>query len=297
MKFAIQRCCTTSELLWQYESSTDALFKKLGVEIVDIKGFNCCGYPLRNIDSRAYVLASSKNLALAQKYGFDVLTICNCCYGSLKKAKYLVENDDSIRTEINEILSKEGIKLSPPYINVKHIIEFLYYDIGIEVLSKKIKKSFQGLNIAVHNGCHLLRPRKIIGFDNPLNPEIFEKLVKITGAQIVGWSMKLECCGSSVMGIDGSLGAELTKKKIVNAKSSGADLICVACPYCHLQFDRIQKSIIKENGRYTLPAILYTQLLGLCLDIDERELGLNNNFIDITSIKDLLLPAASPFML
>lgn len=296
MKLAIQRCCTTSEFLKQYETSTDALLRKLGVELIDIKGFNCCGYPLRNIDSKAHILASARNLALALKEGLDILTICNCCYGNLKKAKHLLEQNDSLREEINSILKKEDISINEFNIKVKHLLELLYYDIGREKLSNALDRRFNGLNVAIHYGCHLLRPRKVIDFDDPFNPKIFEELVEITGANIILWNLRLDCCGSPVMGIDSALGSELTKKKIRSAKESGADVICVACPYCHIQFDRIQKEFIKGNGKFSVPAILFTQFLGLVLGIDEKTLGLRENFIDITYIKNLLLPTPSPIV-
>ena len=111
MKFALFRCCPTSVYLKQYESSTDAVLTRLGVGVVDIPEFNCCGYPLKNYDFKAYVLSSARNLCLAEKRNLNILTLCNCCYGSLKYADHLMREDASIRDDINTTLQKEGLKI------------------------------------------------------------------------------------------------------------------------------------------------------------------------------------------
>ena len=104
MKYALQRCCTTPVFLKQYETSTDAVLKHLGVEFVDIKEFNCCGYPLKNIDNRAYMLCSTRNLALAERESLDILTFCNCCFSTLKHVNHHMREELSAREEINRSL-------------------------------------------------------------------------------------------------------------------------------------------------------------------------------------------------
>ena len=288
MKFALQRCCTTSVFLKQYESSTDAVLKKLGVEFVDIKEFGCCGYPLKNFNYQAYILSSAKNLALAEKEQLNILTFCNCCYGSLKHAGHLLGTDESARDEINSKLNKAALQYSGG-VEVKHLFEVLYKDIGVQNIKEKVVKSFEGLKIATHYGCHLLRPRRIVQFDNPLSPSIFDQLVEITGAESIPWSRKLECCGSPVRGVNDDLSRDLTEKKIMDAKESGAELLCVACPFCQLQFDRGQKMLLsKQNGKRPLPSILYTQFIGLSLGIDAEALGINQNELDINGITAFL---------
>ncbi|MBW1887591.1 MAG: CoB--CoM heterodisulfide reductase iron-sulfur subunit B family protein [Deltaproteobacteria bacterium] len=288
MEFALQRCCTTPIFLKQYESSTNAVLEKLGVGLVDIKEFNCCGYPLRNFNFKAYVLSSAGNLALAEKENLNIMTFCNCCYGTLKHANHIMGGDSSLKREINTSLSGEGLGYDGG-IEVKHLLEVLYKDIGIEQIKEKILKRFKKLRIAVHYGCHLLRPRQIIQFDNPENPSIFDELVEITGAESIHWSTKLECCGSPMWGIDDDLSSDLTEKKIMDAIQSGADYLCVACSYCQLQFDRVQKMLLSKGDlKHHLPSILYTQLLGLSMGIDEEVLGINENELDITGIMHYL---------
>ena len=137
MKFAVQRCCTTPAFLPQYDMSIDVVLDKLGVDTLDIKEFNCCGYPLKNINLKAYLLASGRNMSLAQKHGTDIITFCNCCYGSLKHATQLMKEDKSIKSEINETLMREDLTYDGKP-SIRHFIDVLYRDIGVKEIKKRI---------------------------------------------------------------------------------------------------------------------------------------------------------------
>lgn len=288
MEFALFLGCTIPARLNQYESSSRAVLKKLGVGLVDIREFNCCGYPLRNIDFKVFLLSSARNLALAEKKNLDVMTLCQCCYGSLKKADFLMKENASLKKEVNTTLKKEGLKYEGRS-EVKHLLSVLHKGIGIESIKGKMSTTFKGLRIATHYGCHALRPSQVVGFDNPLAPTLFDELVEATGAESVEWQMKLECCGAPLWGINDRLSMDLTLKKLNDGKRSGANYVCAACPYCHIQFDKVQKMILSQrNVNHPLPSILYTQLLGLSLGVDEKALGLEMNEIPIGGIEELL---------
>ncbi|MBW2039731.1 MAG: CoB--CoM heterodisulfide reductase iron-sulfur subunit B family protein [Deltaproteobacteria bacterium] len=288
MKFALFFGCTIPARLSQYESSARAILGKLDVGLVDIREFNCCGYPLRNINFKAFVLLSARNLALAEKEHLNIMTLCQCCFGSLKKANHLLKEDRSIRKEVNSILKREGLKYEGE-IEVRHLLQILYHEVGVESIQGKIEKRYEGLKIAAHYGCHVLRPSQIMQFDNPVSPTLFDQLVGVTGAESIYWSTKLDCCGAPLWGINDELSIDLTKKKLEDGKQSGADYLCVACPYCQIQFDTVQKMIlVKQGGNHHLPSILYPQLLGLCMGIDREILGLNINQVPIKGIEDFL---------
>lgn len=288
MKFALFRCCVTSVYLKQYESSTDAVLAKLGVELVEIPEFNCCGYPLKNYDFKAYVLSSARNLCLAEKRNLNIMTLCNCCYGSLKDADHLLREDPSLRKEINATLQKEGLNYDGR-IEIRHLLDIFHKDIGIEQIKQTVVKTFKGPKIATHYGCHILRPRQIVQFDDPEEPSIFDTLVEVTGAESVDWKDKVKCCGAPVWGINDELSMDLTEKKITDARQSGAEYLCVSCAYCQLQFDRAQRLFSESrNDSNYLPSILYTQLLGLCLGIDAEILGIHQNELSISGILDFL---------
>jgi len=292
MKFALFLGCQTPARLKQYETSSRAILERLGVGLVDIEEFNCCGYPLRNIDFRSFLLSSARNLALAEKKKLEVMTLCQCCYGSLKKASVLLKENASLRKEVNAILEHEGL-LYKGEVEVKHLLYVLHQEVGIEAIKKNISKTLKGLKIAVHYGCHALRPSQVVRFDNPVGPSLFDQLVEATGAESISWPMRLECCGAPLWGINDELSMDLTLKKLNDGKASGAEYICVACPYCHLQFDKVQKMILSQrNVKHPLPSILYTQLLGLGMGMSKKSLGLEMNEIPISGIEELLRKAS-----
>jgi heterodisulfide reductase subunit B len=283
MKYAMFLGCNIPARLNQYESSARAVLKKVDVRLVDIKEFNCCGYPIRNLDHNAFVFASARNLALAARENLSIISLCKCCYGNLRKADHLIKEDASLRAEINRTLNKESLKYEGD-IEIKHFLSVLFHEIGIEALKKKIEKTFSDLMIATHYGCHALRPSKIVQFDDPVAPSIFDQLVEVTGAKSIDWSRKMDCCGAPLWGINDDLSMSLTEKKIADGKQSGADYLCSACPYCHLQFDTVQKTAVSQNGNDPLASILYPQLLGLVMGIDEKTLGVGMNQLDISGV-------------
>jgi heterodisulfide reductase subunit B len=293
MKYSLLRCCTTPIVLQQYEWSTNAVLGKLGIGLVDVKEFGCCGYPLRNINFKAYVISSARNLALAERENLDLLTVCNCCYGTMKHIEELLRSDGSIRKEVNATLEKEGL-IYEGTIKPKHLLQVLYDDIGIEAIRKQVVRPFKGLNIATHYGCRILRPSKLIKFDKPNSPSKFDELVEVTGARSVDWLKKLECCGSPLWGVNEELSLDLLENKLKHARKSAADFLCVACSYCQIQFDHVQKIMVSRRGaEHQLPSILYPQLLGLSLGIDSETLGLHMNQVPLKDIEDYFLDEAA----
>jgi heterodisulfide reductase subunit B len=286
MKFALFLGCQIPARLTQYESSARAVLERLGVGLVDIRQFNCCGYPVRNFDFRAFVLSSARNLALSAREHLNLMSLCKCCYGSLKKVDQLMKEDIPLREEINNILAGEGLKYEGD-IEVKHFLSVLYHQVGIDRIKSQLTKFFGGLHIATHYGCHALRPSRTVQFDDPVAPSIFDQLVGVTGAVSVSWQSQLQCCGAPLWGINDDLSMDLTAKKLLDGKKSGADYLCTACPYCQIQFDTVQKMIASKRGEnHHLPSILYPQLLGLSMGIDKKTLGLKMNQLPIDGIED-----------
>ena len=285
MKFALFIGCNIPARVQQYELSARAVIDKLDIETVDIRDFNCCGYPMRNLDFDTYLLFSARNLALAEKQNLDMMTLCKCCFGSLKKAAHFLKENPQMHDTVNTFLSKEGLVYSGNC-QVTHFLAVLHKDLGVGNLKEKIQRKYKGLNIATHYGCHALRPSEVMAFDNPAAPVLFDELVTVTGAKSVDWPLKLECCGAPLMGINDKLSMDLTHKKLSDGRLAGADYICSACPWCQIQFDTVQQMMDTHNGNNgELPSILYPQLLGLGMGIDEKSLGLDMNRLDITGIK------------
>jgi heterodisulfide reductase subunit B2 len=288
MRYTFFIGCNIPPRVPHYELSARAVSDKLDIELVDIPDFGCCGYPMRNTDFKAYILFSARNIALAETKGLDLLTLCKCCFGSLKKADHLLKEDTLLRDEINAILAKEGLAYNGS-LEVKHFLSVLYHDIGMTALKPKITRSFKDLKIATHHGCHALRPSDVMQFDDPVAPVLFDQLVEATGAESVDWPLKLQCCGAPQMGINDALSMDLTQKKIVDAQQAGGDYLCAACPWCQMQFDRVQQMMNPRPGtNHHLPSIIFPQLLGLVMGIDPEALGMDMNEIDIRTVEKYL---------
>jgi len=288
MKYAIFIGCQISSRVTQYEMAAREVLNKLGIELVDVRQFNCCGYPMRDTDFKAFLLSSSRNIALAARLNLPMLVMCKCCFGSLKKAQSIMDEEGDLQREIRDIPFRENLEYGKGTA-VIHFLSVLHNEVVLEKIKENITRSFKDLNIATHYGCHALRPSSITQFDDPVEPVIFDRLVEITGAKSVKWPMKLECCGSHAMGVNDDLSMELTRRKLEDSRRSGADFLVVACPYCQIQFDSVQEMILSGEDRdERIGSILYPQLLGLSMGIEEKTLGIDMNRIDISGIRSYL---------
>jgi len=287
MKYALFLGCNIPSRVVQYETAARAVMKKLGVQLVDNRDFKCCGYPVRNLDQKAFLLSASENLAIAEKLGLNIMALCKCCFGSLKETEHFLKEEGDLQEEIKQALGQKGLRYEGKF-EVKHFLSVLYHDVGLDEIKSNVSQSYKGLKIATHYGCHALRPSKVTQFDDPVAPSLFDKLIEATGAESIDYNSKLDCCGAPVMGVNDDLSMDITAKKLTNGKKAGADYLCAACPYCQLQFDHVQKMMISQNGSEALASLVYPQLLGLCMGIDEDTLGIHMNHLDITEITSFL---------
>jgi heterodisulfide reductase subunit B2 len=288
MKFALFIGCNIPARVGQYLTSARAVLDRLGVELADFRSFGCCGYPLRSLDQQGYLLSSVRNLAIAEDAGLDILALCKCCFGSLKKAAQVLKESPSLKEEINRFLGREGLEYQSR-VQVKHILSVLYHDVGLEALQGKIIKPYQGLKVAPQVGCHALRPSLVTQFDDPLHPVIFDALVRATGAESLAWDSRLDCCGAPLLGVNDEVSLQRTRDKIKKSREAGADYLCTACPFCHLQFETAQKRPLSSEGsEKPVAPLLYTQLLGLSLGIEEERLWSREDSVDSRDIRSYI---------
>jgi heterodisulfide reductase subunit B len=287
MRFALFLGCKIPYFLSHYGDATRLVLRELGVDLVEME-FGCCGYPVRNQDTKAFVLTAARNLALAEKQGLDIFTPCQCCFGSLKKAAFLLREDASLRKEIAFRLAEEGLSYQGQ-MDIKHLLQVLHQDVGIAAIKQKIVMPFQDLNIAAHYGCHALRPSKVVAFDDPLAPTLFDQLVEATGATSLDWNLKLSCCGNPLWGKNDKLAADMMINKINDGRKAGAAFLCVGCTYCQIQFDSVQKEVLAARpDTQALPSVLYVQLLGLAMGLSPEALGLPANLLDASGLSSHL---------
>lgn len=263
------------------EKATRLVLDELEINWSELKEAACCPAPgvFRSFDRLTWLTLASRNLVLAERKNTDILTICNGCFSSLMDANNVLKNDDSLRNEVNTHLKKIG-KEYRGTVEVRHIVEFLYRDVGTERLNRAIEKPLE-IRTAVHYGCHLLKPTADRKLGKAECPVFFDELVEATGAVSVPYEGKTSCCGAgggvrSAM-LETSL--KMTEYKLTRMKKAGVDCIVDACPFCHLQYDWGQAELAGAGKIYNLPVVHYSQLLGLALGRTPEEVGLHMNEI------------------
>lgn len=270
--------CTIPVRAMNYEISARKILEALEVPLVEIEEFTCCGYPLESVDEMTALTAAAKNLALGEKYGTTILTLCSACTGSLTKAKKTLDEHEDLRNEVNENLKGLGLKYTKKG-EIKHIGKFLLEDIGPEKLKELVAKPLTNLRIAPHYGCHFNKPSRIFDyFDDTEYPTSLKLLIEALGATYVEYENLMQCCGGAVLGVDENLSLTLARTKLENVKAAEADAIVLICPFCYLMYDANQKRIEKDSEQqFKIPVLFLPQLIGLALDIDSKALGLKMN--------------------
>ncbi|WP_020590128.1 CoB--CoM heterodisulfide reductase iron-sulfur subunit B family protein [Desulfobacter curvatus] len=273
MKCALFSGCRTGFDIPQHPKSAKAVLSKLNVGVEELD-FGCCGYPVKEKNLDAFLLLSIRNLALAQAHYLPVLTLCKCCFGALKQAEHYFQNDRSKRVLINSMLEKEGLRYEGG-VKIYHMLTLLDREIDKGVIKRSVVHPLEGIKVAASYGCHALRPSAITGLDDhPNAPTIFERIIKLTGAEPVKWSKGLECCGNPLLDKNNLLARDFVLKKYETAKQEGADIICTACNYCHMQFEYGRDLILKSGSTNPIPAILLTQFLGQAMGLEKSLTGI-----------------------
>ena len=245
--------CKVPYYVPSYETSSRMVLEKFGIELTDVE-LTCCGYPIRFLDFKAFIFSSARNIALVGERGLPLLCLCKCCYGTLRYADFLIRKNEALLKEVNEALKEEGLRY-PSRIEIKHLLNVFFEDIDPTNIWKKNTRPFKELKVAAHYGCHILRPRDVVQFDHPVNPNRFETLIEVTGAISVDWQLRTQCCGEPLWGKNNELSLQLTRKKIANAKQAEADVLCVGCTHCQMQFERVREMTgpEEEKTRVSLP--------------------------------------------
>jgi heterodisulfide reductase subunit B len=251
------------------------------MELVYLEDVGCCGSPnLRAIDHVGWITVNARTLAIADKTGYDIVTPCNGCFASLKDVYHVLKHDEEARTNVNKVLKKEGLEFKG-IAKPRHFAEALYHDIGIDEIKKKITKPLDGVGIAIHYGCHLLRPVDVTEF----KPEYLQELVEVTGASVVEYPLWKQCCGATVLPVDEDVAIRLARDKVKSMKEAGAIFATVVCPACGNQLDLQQLGLKESYGEvYNLPVLVYPQILGLAIGLDEEEVGLGMNRVPANPI-------------
>ncbi len=281
--------CTIQTEQYGFELSARETLPRLGVDLVDVDGFSCCGYPLKSLNERSWIYLTARNLALASERGLNVLALCNGCHLSMCEVKHLLDTDKELREEVNGYLAIEGLEYKGGF-EIKHLIEVLQKDIGADRIKDAVKKPLEGIKLASHYGCHALRPSTIGRPDDSEDPQILEDLTMAVGAEADFYAERLDCCGASLVVSDAETAFKLSGAKLKAVQARGFDGMVTVCPFCHKMYDAKQGAIqnVLDDDTIELPVIYYTQLLGLAMGLGEEELGINFNLSPVDELLEKL---------
>lgn len=277
MKLAYYPGCTLHGTAREYNASTKAVSKVVGIELVEIPDWNCCGALEAIFDKELSMGLSARNNMLAQKTGLDLVIPCSICSHNLGRADEAMRTDEKFRGKIETAL---GSKYKMNGFRIKHLLDVMANDIKVEGLAQKFKRSLRGIKAVPYYGCLLVRPSEVTKFDNPENPTSLDNLIKATGAECLPYTQKTKCCGGNLLMSNQDYAFKLTQKLFDEAKASGANCIVVACPMCHMLLDGQQTMVEKaHNTKIDMPILYFTQLIGLAMGLSEKELELDKNMV------------------
>ncbi|ADC71152.1 CoB--CoM heterodisulfide reductase [Thioalkalivibrio sp. K90mix] len=274
-----------------YDRSTRVLVKALGLEMENLRDYNCCGaMEVKNVHPMLQTYLSARNMAIAsEQMGMDtVMAPCNGCYHNLKKAEYETATSQDAMDTVQDLARKSDDPVYTGDVRTLHLLEWLMEELGPEGIKQKMTKSLNGIKIANYYGCMYTRPRQIFpekdngpGSDSSYQPHFMDDLLGAAGAVNVDFPLKTSCCGGAHTLSDSDTSTQLVLNLLQSAEDSGAEVIATECPTCHSGLEMHQVRAETEFGIKTDVKVLYfTQLLGLAMGLSPRKLGIHENVSD-----------------
>jgi len=276
MKYALFKGCFLPVRLPHIEKISVQVLGDLGVDLVDLQGFSCCPEPVGFLsnDSLTGMAVAARNISLAEEEKLDILTLCNGCTYTLKQVNEALKGNGELREKVNDVLSAADREFRGT-VEVRHFASIISEEIGGEKISRLVENQLTGLGVASHTGCHIVSPREVMAFDDPLDPVVLDGLVRALGASPSDFELKTLCCGWTLTNYGDKEGAD----KVLGAKlgamnDARADCIATICPQCFYQFDTGQMLTVRRLGLdFKIPVFFYPQLLGLAMGYTLDEIG------------------------
>jgi len=284
MKYAFFLGCLIPARELNYEVSVRKVLPTLGVNLVEMKGANCCApFSIQSLDYASWMALAARNLCIAEEMGLDILTLCNDCYESLLMVNTLLKEKKDLREKVNETLSKVGKEFKGKT-DVKHLVDVLYDDVGIKKVKDAIKAPFDGFRVGAQPGCHLTKPKRI-HFEIIRGYRALDQLVEATGTESVQFERKEMCCGGPLRDIDDDLARQVSRQKLINLKNADVQAVVTICPFCYLQLDTGQLEVKRHfNEEYNLPVIHFIELLKMAMGTKLEDWEIKSHRIPIDNI-------------
>lgn len=276
--FAYYPGCSGHGTSKEYDTSTRAVCASLGLNLVDIPDWSCCGSsPAHSLDHSLAAALAARNLELVETMGLaTALTPCPSCLTNLKAASHRIVKE-AFREKVNNLLDR-------PYrgsVQSLSVLQALVEHIDTDAVAARVIRPLRGLKVAPYYGCIMTRPPEIMSFDDPECPVSMDKIMKVIGAEVAPFPLKVECCGASYGVPRQEIVTRLSGKLLACATGAGAQAMVVACPMCQMNLDLRQDQINKATGeKFNVPVFYFTQLMGLAFGCPEEELGLDKLIVD-----------------
>lgn len=275
--------CSLEGTAKEFDQATHAVFTQLGFKLHELHDWTCCGATSAHFkDHLLSVALPIRNINLVKRSGGSQLVAsCAACFSRLKTAVHEMDTDAGLRAQVNQVTEEEYVG----GVSVRHTLEVLLQDAGLEKIKLLVTKPLSGLKVVPYYGCLLVRPPKVLKFDDPENPTSMDQIIQTTGATVAPWPCKTDCCGASLTLSRADLVLELGKKILLEARDASADAIIVACPLCQANLDMRQKDLQSMKAiDFSIPVIYFTQLLGLSFGLSWAELGLGKHLVSAKPI-------------
>jgi len=259
------------------------VLEALGISYAETNRFTCCpeNFGVKGLGHYSWLLTAGRNLAIAESMGIDIVSACNGCYSTLKSAQAELRGDPVALKRLNQALARIGLEYRGT-LKIRHFTEMLYEDISPAGIRRRIQRPLQGLKIAAHPGCHLLRPSTQLRFDEPFIASKFDQLIAATCAEPIQYKSKFLCCGGSFnYSGEEELSQQAVRVKLKEIQELGADALVTGCPTCYSQFDSGQMMLNRAGEKFEIPILYYTELLGLALGLSAEELALDRHRIPV----------------
>jgi len=279
LKLAYYPGCSLEGTAKEYNLSTKAVCKALGIELIELPDWNCCGATSAHATNHLLsIVLPTRNLIKANELGLDLAIPCSACFNRMKTSDYYIKRDKKIKEEVEKLLGRKYTANS----KINHLLGIFAEDKINAIIASKVVKPLQGLKVAPYYGCLLVKPPKIVEFENAENPQSLDNLIITLGGEAVSdFAYKTECCGASLTLTREEIVLGLVNKILKDAQLRGADCLVTICPFCHFNLDAKQKDVERKfKANYNLPVFYFTQLIGLALGISPKELGIDKHFVN-----------------
>jgi succinate dehydrogenase / fumarate reductase cytochrome b subunit len=290
-RVAYYKGCLASLSAKELDSSTQALAPKVDLELVELESVTCCGAgDIHEAEPDYYLHLNARILAYAESTGCDtLLTICNVCTLNLRQANWQLKNDDGLRARVSENLQRVG---APPYsggVEVRHLLWEIADGEGYELLKQAAHRGLKGLRIAPFYGCQILRPSKLLGYEDPDRPSSLERIIEACGGEAVDYPAKIKCCGFPIIQAREETALGELIQPIEQAYEAGADAIVTPCPLCHLSLDAWQSKLKAATGKdFRMPILHLSQLVGVAAGLEDSELKFKRHVVPVTPVLEKL---------